>query len=863
MPRIIISISVYSPLIALHDMVLYCLMSDRISYVRWALQHGVIEGMAVLLQQKGCGWYASLNAMGIVAVYVFGIFWFFFFFFAGGNDTVISQLALDAVLLVFYGLLWLLPSHKLFRRPALLVYAKIWFVIRVPGIILHIGLLLPHTVSDWPDCGYYFFRVILFSLVQPLISYHVMYLDSLWWQGIDVVDGTERPSNRFSSFSGDNSERPSFYSRQDFSLYNAQAVASVMDRIGIEENVRMLNFAYLGVRKGQLLGKGSFSTVYRGTYKRQVVAVKRIDTADLTIDIIHRVASEASILSSIQHVNVVGIYGVALMPPSIYIVLELCKYGSLGDVIRPGLSSGTPPLNLSTADEVWLALGCARGLHAVHSFGPTLCHRDVKSFNFLVDCQFNVKIADLELGDTKGDIKREEPKMNPFMRCPCFKSQTALEGGQSYSLEKDNSSLTASLMSTIPPGLEQVHPDARDLQPMWLAPEVLKSGRWSQASDIYSLSMVLWELRSRQYPFEGCRFNVDVQREILAGYRHHFPSYPAGGGDAECFAAMEKLISSGWAEVPSERPTSGDMIKALEDILYCCCVKATGSHSQTAVTELHRSSVTSAEEGRLERPKTLSHWFLYHSGPWAMLDVEQPFHIRFKSDAWISSMQNIYSIASSPSSSLITPEMSSLPICFADAGFYIPSVDAPGGQLRGSQSRSRFIEKFSMFLDSIVKYKHGHIVLSNETKSASHLSTAVEFSLHAFVIQIGPSSSGSNGEEKKEDSTDMSTVSSICSPSRGSVARESVGRFSTPSMRADTTGPGAPNTLIAVVATDILELRRGTKHVVLTRPRSPPPSSPSANSDRMSTMEIKPVLSDEPNPIILNSSTWDVNNTEI
>ena len=815
----------------------------------------------MLLQQKGCGWYASLNAMGIVAVYVFSIFWFFFFFFAGGNDTVISQLALDAVLFIFYGLLWLLPSHKLFRRPALLVYAKIWFFIRVLGIVLHIGLILPDTLSDWPDCGYYFFRVILFSLVQPLISYHVMYLDSLWWQGIDVVDGTERPSNRFSSFSGDASERPSFYSRQDFSLYNAQAVASVMDRIGIEENVRMLNFAYLGVRKGQLLGKGSFSTVYRGTYKRQVVAVKRIDTADLTIDIIHRVASEASILSSIQHVNVVGIYGVALMPPSIYIVLELCKYGSLGDVIRPGLSSGTPPLNLSTADEIWLALGCARGLHAVHSFGPTLCHRDVKSFNFLVDCQFNVKIADLELGDTKGDIKREEPKVNPFMRCPCFKA-AALEGVQSYSMEKDKSSLTASLLSAVPPGLEQVHPDARDLQPMWLAPEVLKSGRWSQASDIYSLSLVLWELRSRQYPFEGCRFNVDVQREILAGYRHPFPSYPAGGVDAESFAAMEKLISAGWAEAPSERPTSGDMIKALQDILYNCCVQVAGSHSQTAVSEYHRNSVTSAEESKLERPKTLSHWFLYHSGPWAMLDAEQPFHIRFKSDAWITSMQNIYSIAASPASRLVTPELSSLPVCFADAGFYIPSVDAPGGQLQGSQSRSRFIEKFSLFLDSIVKYKHGHIVVSNETKSASHLSTAVEFSLHAFVIDIGPSA---GGEEKKEHSTEAcSSVSSISSPSQGSMARDSVGRFSTPSMsralKSEDTATGVPNSLIAVIATDILELRRGKKHVTLSRPRSPPPpSSPSATSERMSTMEIKPVLSDEPNPIILNSSTWDAN----
>jgi serine/threonine protein kinase len=48
--------------------------------------------------------------------------------------------------------------------------------------------------------------------------------------------------------------------------------------------------------------------------------------------------------------------------------------------------------------RMYLALGCARGLHALHSYSSTLCHRDIKSMNFLVDAQLEVKIADLELG---------------------------------------------------------------------------------------------------------------------------------------------------------------------------------------------------------------------------------------------------------------------------------------------------------------------------------------------------------------------------------------------------------------------------------------------------------------------------------
>ena len=50
-------------------------------------------------------------------------------------------------------------------------------------------------------------------------------------------------------------------------------------------------------------------------------------------------------------------------------------------------------VSLSWTDRLYLAVGCARGLLALHSFSPDLCHRDVKSFNFLVDHQLNAKIS--------------------------------------------------------------------------------------------------------------------------------------------------------------------------------------------------------------------------------------------------------------------------------------------------------------------------------------------------------------------------------------------------------------------------------------------------------------------------------------
>lgn len=36
-------------------------------------------------------------------------------------------------------------------------------------------------------------------------------------------------------------------------------------------------------------------------------------------------------------------------------------------------------------DRLYLALGCCKGIAALHDFSPDLCHRDIKSFNFLGD----------------------------------------------------------------------------------------------------------------------------------------------------------------------------------------------------------------------------------------------------------------------------------------------------------------------------------------------------------------------------------------------------------------------------------------------------------------------------------------------
>lgn len=117
----------------------------------------------------------------------------------------------------------------------------------------------------------------------------------------------------------------------------------------------LISFSQLSYEKKNLIGYGSFSKVYKGKFKTKECAVKLVFTMDLTEEDICRVAAEATILSSVKSNNVVEIFGVTVLPPSVCIVLELCAYGSLSDVLRPPKA-----LTLSFQDQLYLCLGCAR-----------------------------------------------------------------------------------------------------------------------------------------------------------------------------------------------------------------------------------------------------------------------------------------------------------------------------------------------------------------------------------------------------------------------------------------------------------------------------------------------------------------------
>lgn len=456
----------------------------------------------------------------------------------------------------FYLALWITPGKRLFRRPAAIFYAKFWFIFVSVNLIATMLTFSESTMLDG-SCIEVVGTTLLFGIFEPLIAYYTLILDSRWWQGFD--------SNKVAQ-----SDIRSPLAGIDLNLASAQNLARSMDNMGAVltsggSGIRLLNFAYCEIDLKQKIGEGSFSKVYKGKYRQQACAIKVVFTVDLTREVINRAAAEAKILSAMKHPNIVNIFGVSVNPPSICILLEMCEFGSLANVVggnginffqggRTVISMEGPEFKLCNADRLFLAVGCARGLNALHSMSSTLCHRDIKSFNFLVDKYLVVKLADLELGDNDDKVrsKDRDNRMSTISNLSISDSENAnniQERGSSQSNRDD------------------IKFD-KDVLANWIAPEVLSGDTYTQASDIYSFTLVLWEIISGEQPFASIRKQDAIRKQILKGSRPYLPQ--VDGGSWQKYIA---LISRGWQHDQRFRPSAQEMLCELECMWKECCFK--------------------------------------------------------------------------------------------------------------------------------------------------------------------------------------------------------------------------------------------------------------------------------------------------
>ncbi|XP_050789235.1 non-receptor tyrosine-protein kinase TNK1 [Gopherus flavomarginatus] len=260
------------------------------------------------------------------------------------------------------------------------------------------------------------------------------------------------------------------------------------------------------LRLQERLGDGCFGVVHRGEWTPPgggtlSVAVKSL-RSDVSTDPLALVdfLNEVNAMSGLEHPHLLRLHGVVLSQP-LKMVTELAPLGSLYDQLRPPY-----PLH-----RLWLyAVQVAQGMAYLES--KLFIHRDLAARNVLLASEEHAKIGDFGL-----------------MRALSSK-------GDRY------------IMSA-----------HRKIPFAWCAPESLRSGIFSHASDVWMFGVTLWEMFSYcEEPWmgrSGRQIMLKLERE---GARLECPE--------DCPRGLYGLQRRCWAHNPEERPHFRDIIGLLHEL---------------------------------------------------------------------------------------------------------------------------------------------------------------------------------------------------------------------------------------------------------------------------------------------------------
>lgn len=250
-----------------------------------------------------------------------------------------------------------------------------------------------------------------------------------------------------------------------------------------------------------VIGAGNFGCVYRGEWLGTEVAIKKphrnIDPRDK-----ENFLAEVDLLAKIHHPNIVIFMAASLREPGICLVLEYLPRGNLQEFLRNKANESSITLQL----VLRFAVDISRGMKYLHHRLGVI-QRDLKPCNLLIDESNNVKICDF---------------------------------GLSRYLSNQRSSLT--FCGT----------------PYWTAPEVILQNNYNSKADIFSFSIVLWQLITREEPYEG---RGEMETAMAVATEHLRPKIPR-----YCPEEIQQLILEGWSPDPSDRPDFEAILERLQAI---------------------------------------------------------------------------------------------------------------------------------------------------------------------------------------------------------------------------------------------------------------------------------------------------------
>ncbi|CAK9033269.1 Glutamine synthetase leaf isozyme [Durusdinium trenchii] len=252
------------------------------------------------------------------------------------------------------------------------------------------------------------------------------------------------------------------------------------------------------------LAKGNLGEVWLGTWLGSPVAIKTVlKTMAKDHEFISRFMLEIKLMSNLHHPNIVMFLGACINPVSkMCLVLEYCIYGSLHDFLSTRKAENDPEDLVTLHRIIRFGIDIARGVNYIHQ-KCNIIQRDLKARNVLVDVHLNAKVADFGLSR----------------------------------LKDEDAGMTA--CGT----------------PAWTAPEIVKLEQYDEKVDVYSFGIVMWELISREEPYQGQGGVQVAYMAVEQGLRPEIPPY--------CPELFAQLMVECWEENPDMRPDFGQILERL------------------------------------------------------------------------------------------------------------------------------------------------------------------------------------------------------------------------------------------------------------------------------------------------------------
>mmetsp|Transcript_113525 Transcript_113525/g.222612 ORF Transcript_113525/g.222612 Transcript_113525/m.222612 type:complete len:293 (+) Transcript_113525:60-938(+) len=269
---------------------------------------------------------------------------------------------------------------------------------------------------------------------------------------------------------------------------------------------------------GDRIGSGVTSVVYRGLLDgTEEVAIKEIDWGKGSLQDRQQLAfdREVAIMSKVNHVNLVNLFGVVSCERPLRIVTEYCGGGCCFDLLH-----NNDDIELSWPQQHKMCYDVASAIQYLHTFTPKIIHRDLKSLNLLLAAPLSshrdkphVKVSDFGLSRMQDSAGGDWGKM------------------------------------TVAAGTHH-----------WMAPEVFQGSNYDEMVDVYSFAMIMFEIICREIPFEE-EEPAEVGHIILKGTRPDLEAVPP-----DCPPALRDLMIRSWAQAPQMRPPFDVILPELEPL---------------------------------------------------------------------------------------------------------------------------------------------------------------------------------------------------------------------------------------------------------------------------------------------------------